>query len=181
MTRDVISLSIEDVAQFARALRREVEAADGAPNPEKAGHQTWLNRVARAAGYRNFQHLSAARKTAEPLADEKRVARAMRYVDGGGRLAQWPAKTGMQKLCLWLVWAGLPAEEEMSERQISARIDTLTGYGDAAITRRTMVECQMLRRTPDGRVYIRVERRPPPEARALIAAAGERGREKTVP
>ena len=81
--RQAISLTINDVAGFARALR--AEAPDG-----EAGHQSWLNHIARAAGYRNFQHLSAVRKDAEPPADPGKVARALRWFDDRGRFARWP-------------------------------------------------------------------------------------------
>ncbi len=164
MTRDAVSLTISDLSGFAKALRREVEQGGD------AGHQAWLNRIARAAGYRNYQHLSALRKGEEPPADEKAVARALRYFDGDGRMTHWPAKTTVQHLCLWAIWAELASGEELSEREVSARIDTLASFGDAAIVRRTLAELGLVTRSRDGRVYCRVERRPSPEARALIAA-----------
>lgn len=162
MTRDVLSLTISDISGFAKALRREVG--------DDAGHQVWLNRIARAAGYRNFQHLSALRKGAEPVADDKQVARALRYFDDSGQMTSWPAKTSVQHLCLWVIWAGLPAGETLSEREVSSRIDALSSFGDAAIVRRTLAELGLVTRSRDGRAYQRVERKPGAEARALIAA-----------
>lgn len=163
MTREAISLTIPDISAFAKALRREAGDDD-------TGHQAWLNRIARAAGYRNFQHLSATRKGAEPPADARAVARALRWFDDRGRMTAWPSKTGVQKLCLWGLWARLPRGLSMTEREVSAAIDEWSTFGDAAIIRRTLVEMRLLDRTTDGSVYTRVERRPGPEARALIRA-----------
>jgi hypothetical protein len=167
MTREPISLTIADISDFARALRAQAPEGD-------TGHQSWLNRVARAAGYRNFQHLSALRKEAEPAADDAKVARALRYFDAEGRFARWPSRTGIQALCLWAVWARLPAGEEWSEPEVSAKIDGVTALGDAAQIRRSLAEHRLVTRDRAGSAYRRVERRPPPEARALIAALGKK-------
>jgi hypothetical protein len=166
MGRQPVSLVIADVSAFARALR--------AGDPP-GGHQAWLNRIAKAAGYRNFQHLAALRKDAEPPADEARVARALRWFDGSGRFARWPARQSLRDLCLWAFWARLPPSTEWHEREISALIDSLTALKDAAQIRRSLVETGLLTRNPDGTGYRRIERRPPPDARALIAALGQRG------
>ncbi len=162
MAHDAISLSIADVSAFARALRREVA--------DSAGHQIWLNRIARAAGYRNYQHLSALRRGAEAPADARLLARARRSFDAAGRFAHWPARTQMQHLCLWAVWAHLPAASLMTEREVSRRINACTVLEDAALIRRTMVETGMVTRDQAGTAYQRVERTPPSEGRALIAA-----------
>ncbi|MCR8547346.1 DUF2087 domain-containing protein [Salipiger sp. P9] len=166
MTRDVISLHIDDLSQFARSLRA------GLDHPPS--HLEMLGQIARAAGYRNYQHLRAA-STPAPKADGKRVERALRHFDGQGRLLRFPGRTQMQWLCLWPLWAHLPARQEMSEREISLRIDALSGFRDAAQLRRSMVEAGLLTRTADGSVYRRIEQAPPPEARALIAELGARG------
>ncbi|MCA9846290.1 MAG: DUF2087 domain-containing protein, partial [Dehalococcoidia bacterium] len=70
--------------------------------------------------------------------------------------------------------------ETMTERQISAHIDTLTAFRDAAQIRRGMVEHRMVTRDLEGRAYLRLEQAPPPEARALIAAVSERQRSGAV-
>jgi len=163
--RQAISLTITDISGFARALRA------AAPKAED-GHQSWLNHIARAAGFRNYQHLSAVRKDVEPPADPAKVARALRWFDAAGRFARWPARQNVRDLCLWAVWARLPPGREWHERQISELIDRITALADAAQIRRSLVEMGLLTRQPDGSAYRRVEQRPPPEARALIAALG---------
>lgn len=163
MTRQPISVSIPDVADFARALRAQLPETEG-------GHQTWLNRIARAAGYRNFQHLSALQKGAEPLADQAKVTQALRRFDAKGRFASWPARQSQRDLCLWAIWARLPTATEWDEREISRLIDASTALKDAAQIRRSLVEMGLLKRNRDGTGYSRLERRPTPEARALISA-----------
>ncbi|MBY6005960.1 DUF2087 domain-containing protein [Salipiger bermudensis] len=165
MTRDVISLQIDDLSQFARALRARLETPPS--------HLEMLGQIARAAGYRNYQHLRAE-STPAPKPDCKRVEKALRYFDGQGRLMRFPGRTQVQWLCLWPLWARLPAREEMTERAVSARIDALTAFRDAAQLRRSMVEAGLLSRTADGSVYLRRERPPSAEARALISALAAR-------
>ena len=167
MARQPISLTINDVSNFARALRAQI--------PEEAsGHQTWLNRVAKAAGYRNFQHLSAMRREAERPADTAKVTRAMRNFDADGQFAHWPAKTSVQELCLWAVWARLPRGVEWQERAFSELINQITSLKDAAQIRRSLTEHGLVRRESDGSSYRRVERQPTPEAKALITALREK-------
>ncbi len=165
--RQPISLSIPDVSGFAKALRLDAPGTD-------AGHQSWLNHIARAAGFRNYQHLSAVRKDAEPPADPAKVTRALRWFDEQGRFARWPSKQSVRELCLWAIWARLPAGQVWDERGVSERIDALTALQDAAQIRRSFIEMGLFTRNIDGTGYTRVERRPPPEARALIAVLGEK-------
>ena len=159
MSRDVTQLTIPDLSQFAKALRAQLA------DPPK--HLEMLGMIARAAGYRNYQHL-LARHTPEPQVDQKRVARAARYFDAEGRLDRWPARTAIQMMCCWVIWAQLPAREVLSERAISARIDALTTFRDAAQIRRSLVEAGALSRTLDGSEYRRCEKPMPAEAKALM-------------
>ncbi|WP_299933107.1 DUF2087 domain-containing protein [uncultured Pelagimonas sp.] len=160
MTRETISLEIKDLKQFAKALRAEL--------PNTPSHVETLGLVARAAGYRNFQHLRA-QNTPKPVADDKLVARALEHFDDKGQLKRWPGKTRIQGLCLWVLWARLPARQTLTERDISGLIDAMTLFRDAAQIRRGMIEHAMLTRNLDGSAYERVEQLPPPEALALIA------------
>ncbi|WP_353472296.1 DUF2087 domain-containing protein [Salipiger sp. H15] len=165
LKREYIPLAIDDLSGFARALRAELDAPPS--------HQEMLGLIAKAAGYRNYQHLRAVVAPA-PKADPKHVARALRHFDGQGLLLRFPGRTAMQALCLWPLWARIPPRQSFTERGISARIDALSAFRDAAQIRRSMVENRMLDRTADGAVYTRVETRPPAEALALIAALARR-------
>lgn len=159
-TQDTISLTITDLSRFAKTLRA------GLSTPP--GHLETLNLIARAAGYRNYQHLKArqAHQASAPV-DDRQVARALRFFRRG-KFADWPAKTQVQKLCLWGLWAQLPAQVAYSEREVSDLIHDMCSFRDAAQIRRAMVEHKMLTRQKDGSNYQRVEQAPPPEALDLI-------------
>jgi hypothetical protein len=179
MSRDLIALPVADLSAFTRHLSRQL-GADGASAPP---HQSLMNMLARAGGFRNLQHLRAARAAERRLdapapaqgpVDHALVARAMVLFDDHGVLRQWPARRVVQCLCLWALWARLPRGSGQSERQISAALNALHGFGDAALLRRDMVELGLLKRSDDCTDYARVERRPPPEALALIARLAAR-------
>ena len=163
MTRTPVPLHVPDLARFARALR--------AAWPAEPGHRSVLDAVAKAAGYRNLQHLRAATATAapEPAPDLARLRRAAARFDGEGRFTGWPARHGLRLLCLWPLWARLPAGREWDERGISAALHAMSTFRDAAGLRREMVGEGMLRRRPDGTGYRRLPARPGPTERALIA------------
>ena len=170
MTRDPIPFHVADLADFARALRAGL--------PIDAPHQAVMNAVARAAGFRNLQHLRASRGAAEaePPPDLDALRRAAARFDAEGRFTGWPARHALRTLCLWPIWAGLPVGGERDERAISAAIHALCTFRDAAGIRREMVGEGMLRRERDGTGYARIERRPGPTERALIAAVHPRRR-----
>lgn len=177
MTRDTFAFTAPDLSAFARALSRSL-AAEAA----KPGHQQMLNHIARAAGYRNYQHFRAQAAAATRLdtparaeqVDHAVVERAARHFDAAGQLVRWPSKPALQGLCLWALWARLPPDTGWTERRISALLTGWHGFGDPAILRREMVSQGMVSRTPDCTSYRRIERRPPPEARALIRHLAQR-------
>jgi hypothetical protein len=169
MTKDSLTLPVTDLSSFTRALARQLL-------PTPPSHVALMNMLARAAGFRNLQHLRAAQTAGAKLAayatpevtDHTLVTRALAQFDDTGQLRQWPSRRAVQILCLWAIWARLPHTASMTERQISATLNTLHRFGDAAILRRDMVALGLLSRNTDGSDYKRLESRPPPEARALI-------------
>ena len=175
MPRTSLPFHAPDVAQLARTLRSQLAGRDGLP-----GHVELLNMLARGAGYRNFQHFrSEAGRTAalppqaspppaEDRGDERRAARLLRCFDAEGRLTRWPSKRSEQVLALWVLWARIPPRVEFTEREISARLAAMNGFGDHAILRRELCELGLMRRTRDGRVYARVEQPMAAEARAFL-------------
>lgn len=164
MTRDVIRLTIAVLSQFTKSLRGTLSDAPS--------HVEMLNRVAQAAGYKNFQHLRAT-NAPEPQVNQRLLDRALRNFDDKGRFSNWPGKTSMQNLCLWAVWAVLPSRTVWGEREISDLLNELTTLEDAAQVRRSLVEMRLVTRTKDGSRYQRVEQPVPVDARALISQLRE--------
>jgi hypothetical protein len=171
MPRTAIAFASADVSALARSLREQLTA-----HRELPSHVQLLNMLAKANGYRNFQHLKAEadatpRAPATPPAppvDEARVARVAGHFDADGTLLRWPSRTNHQELCVWVLWARYPADTVMDERGISAWLDEHHHFGDAALLRRTMVNMRLVTRTQDGREYRRVEQKPPPELISLL-------------
>lgn len=179
MPRDAIPLTLTDTAAFARALRDSLAAEPALP-----GHLAMLGHIARAAGFRNWQHLRAQgaptpaapppnppapAAPAEDPVDADRVARALRVFDPQGRMSRWPNRTTLQGLCLWALWARLPALREMTEPEVNTILKDWSTFGDHVLLRRSLIDHKLATRTPDGRSYRRTERRPPADARALLA------------
>ena len=179
MSKPAIPLVVEDISPFARALARQI-----ADSPEPPSHLTLMNMVSRAAGFRNFQHLRAAQMAGERLAnlpapqtiDHVLVERTLHQFDAMGRLRQWPSRRKIQDLCLWPLWAALPARTLMSEREVNSRLRKAHLFDDPAILRRMLFSLGMVTRNPDGSDYGRRELAPPAEARALIGLLEARRR-----
>lgn len=167
MTRPAFPYQVEDISQLARSLQQQLEGMAMPPS-----HLALMNMLARGAGYKNFQHFrnTATPHPISPAPDMARVEQAMRHFDHMGRLARWPGKTWTQHLCLWGLWARLPNDLSMTEREISAVLNQWHLFEDAAILRRTLCEMKLVTRGLDGRDYRRVALKPPPEARALLRA-----------
>ncbi len=172
MTREAISLTLPDVSAFARTLKTDL----GETSP---GHQSLLNAIARAGGYRNFQHLKATQSGApvqEPV-EGRAVTRALARFTSDGLMDSWSTKRKVRQHCLWALWAQVPPRREFTEREISDLFDTMTVFRDPAQIRRSLIEDGLLRRTVDGSVYSRVEASPNTTAQAVIRAV--LGRRKT--
>nr|WP_242533149.1 DUF2087 domain-containing protein [Niveibacterium umoris] len=103
----------------------------------------------------------------------------MRFFDDSGRLLRWPTKASHRLPCVLGVWAQMPARIAMSEREVNAWIISALAFEDHVLIRRELVNHGLLARTPDGRVYRRVEL-PVPEAHAsLVSEVCRRARPST--
>jgi hypothetical protein len=184
MSKQTIPLVVEDVSPFARALARQMNTVR-----EKPSHLNLMNMIARAAGFRNFQHLRAAHAAGERLAkpeapqtiDHLLVERTLNQFDAAGRLKQWPSRRKIQDLCLWAFWALLPVRTLMNEHETNTRLREAHLFDDPAILRRSLCSLGMLTRNPDGSDYCRKEQAPPPEARQLIALLALRRQSSSWP
>ncbi len=101
------------------------------------------------------------RQTRTTLRPDPRRTR-LRHFDDTGVMRDWPARRGQQILCLWTLLAQLPSGPALHERALSARLNTLHSFRDAALLRRAMVGLGLLGRTADGTAYTRREQPPPP-------------------
>jgi hypothetical protein len=178
MSRTAFPFAVDDVSALARGLERQLAAHDGPP-----GHVEMLNMLARAGGFRNFQHFRAQAEdidrltapiAAPPPIDTTRLQRIARYFDADGRLLRWPGKASHRPDCLWVMWSRLPARAVMHEREINERLNAEHHFGDHALIRRELVDRAMMWRTLDGREYRRIEQAPPVEATALIRILADR-------
>lgn len=172
MSREPLPYSVGDVSALARSLRRQLGGFERIP-----GHLEMLNLLAKAGGYRNYQHLRAqaadraaldAPRTAPQPADLRLVRRAARHFDADGRLVRWPKKHSLRLVCLWVLWARIAPRRALSEAEINDLLEARHLFGDHALLRRWLVDSGMVERTADGRSYTRVERRPPAEAVELL-------------
>ena len=178
MSRPIFPFHAEDISALARALKNQLDGRDEPP-----GHVELLNMLARATGWKNFQHFRA-QFDGEPIAlpappsppavDEKRIARLAKLFDAEGRLMRWPKKFNQQQTCLWALWSRIPARRSFAEREVNLMLLDHHAFGDYALIRREMIDAGMMTRTPDGRVYRRVEQAPPPDAVALVRALAAR-------
>ena len=170
MPRELVPLRTDDLSGFARALATEL--GDDAPS-----HLSLMNMLARAGGFRNYQHLRASVRSEErmdqPVApaavDHRKVERTLNQFDEVGRLLRWPTKLGIQKLAIWAFWADLTPDEVLTEAEVNERFASGHVFDDPATLRRMLVGLEMIVREPDGSAYRRVEMAPPPEAVELIS------------
>lgn len=170
MSKDLIPLHIVDISSFARHLNGQLRSQSETPS-----HLSLMNMLARAAGFRNFQHLRAAQTAQTRLdapqdatLDFKLVERTLNQFDDIGRLRQWPAKRTVQELCIWVFWSLLPAQTTLQERDVNGHLNQAHLFDDAAILRRSLVGMGLVERNLDGTDYRRIEQAPPPEAREVI-------------
>ena len=180
MSRIPIAFASADISALARSLKEQLTALGETPS-----HVQLLNMLAKANGFRNFQHLKAEADTSPiaampaptpppPPVDEARVARVAGHFGADGTLLRWPSRTNHQELCVWVLWARYPARQVMDERGISAWLNLHHAFGDAALLRRTLVTMGLVTRPQDGREYRRVERKTPPELGLLLTRLNAR-------
>jgi hypothetical protein len=153
--------------------------------------------LARAAGYRNFQHFraetvpnsvqaeaatmeAAPAESEAPVLDARGLNRLARYFDPSGRLVRWPSKYSHRLPCLWAIWAAVPSRRVFTEYDITRWLETRHLFGDPALLRRELCDQGLMVRTRDGREYRRVEQQPSPEGLVLIRHLGIRRMEGEV-
>lgn len=171
MSKPLIPLFAPDISTLAQHIAKQLNEKDRQPS-----HLALLNVLARASGFRNFQHLRAAHSAQARLATEnlpenvdfRLVERVLNQYDQTGCLMRWPSRRAVQDLCIWSLWADLPPAKSLHERQVNGLLRGVHHFDDPALLRRSLVSLGLVRRNNDGSDYRRVERRPPAEAREVI-------------
>jgi len=169
MSRSQIPLVIEDISAFATQLRKTWPS-------DPPGQAASLALIAKAAGYRNHQHLKATAPE-DPAPDPfaaKRVKDALRVFSDQGLMTRWPQKTSLQRLCLFWFWSRLPGRVDLSEKDVNAILQAGETFGDHVLLRRSLIDHKLVKRSTDGRIYRKIEQRPTPEERQFIRTLSER-------
>lgn len=104
----------------------------------------------------------------------KRLDRTARCFDPTGRLVRWPSRRAEQDLALWIIWSQMPDDGQIGELEVNAMLRTWHDFDDYVLLRRELCELDLLRRTPDGKIYRRVSHEMPGEAKALEALIASR-------
>lgn len=173
VSRQRLPYHAPDISALAKSLARQLDESS-----ERPGHVEWLNLLARAVGFRNYQALRASHQAEARLAgapepeavvDFRRVEQWRRYFDDAGCLQRWPKKHSHREACLWVLWSRLSARQQWSERELNERLRAQESLGDHLLLRRALVDGGWLARTDDGSEYWRIERRPPAELSALLS------------
>ena len=183
-SRELVPLVAADISTFCKNLRQQLVTA----GHETPGHVAFLNMLAKSAGYRNYQTLKADPAPVPPpkatamsaalvapaitLPRGSTVSLALRRLlscfDTKGRLIRWPNKYAAQQIAIWALWSRLPAQRELTEKQINQYLDAFHTYGDPATLRRELVNAKLLWRTLDCSVYRKEQRKPDEEVRAFL-------------
>ena len=167
MSRDLIPLQISDLSGFTTQLRKQL-----AQNNNLPGQLAFLGMIARAAGFRNYQHLHSQADKSRPLSKDsaKKLDRALRVFNKTAKMSHWPASTAIQGLCLWPIWFDLERGAKLSEPEVNHAIKLRIGLEDYPLVRRSLIDHKLMTRTIDGKVYSRQSLTPPLEAILLIKA-----------
>lgn len=185
MSKKPVPLTAPDISLFARNIAQQLKGSAELPS-----HLSLMNMLARAAGFRNYQHMKAAhsahmRLALEPPpaenADYRLVERTLHQFDKDGCLIRWPSRRPVQELCLWAIWSVLPSAIHLHERKVNALLNEVHLFGDPAILRRSLIGLGLVSRNRDGSDYRRQELRPPVEAQEIIRQVRMRRKQSFAP
>ncbi|MGD9638014.1 MAG: DUF2087 domain-containing protein [Alphaproteobacteria bacterium] len=184
MVKTTIPFYCEDISQLAKSITAQLKTFEKSPS-----HLEVLNILAKAKGFRNFQHFKASdisdlekpedntaneisleNHNADSEIDEAKIKKIMRYFDNDMRLIRWPSKESHRLLCIWVLWSNINSKQSFSEKEISSKLDEMHLFGDYALLRRWLCDYGLMTRNSDGSNYQRVELVPSVEVKALIKA-----------
>lgn len=165
MSRDTIPFACEDLSALAKSLRKQLMSCESFPS-----HVEMLNILAKANGYRNYQHLKQAQEDVEVTEMGLNIAlprKLQPFMSVDYVLHSWPVKYSLQKLSLWFFACRFQYQQRYSEREVNEIISRYEAFGDFARIRRELVNQKLLGRTMDGRDYWRTNATPPDDLKLL--------------
>lgn len=202
MSRTPLPLHVDDISALARSLRGQLSLCEKTPGhvellnmlARSTGFRNFQHFRAETQAHAELespyplpaqpdltatefagQNLPTQNPTEAPAApDLALVKRAARYFDAEGRLARWPGKYSHRIPCIWVLWSRIPANQDMTEKQVNEVLAANHLFEDHALLRRWLCDLRLVDRTPDGRRYRRIEQVPTPEALALFRLLNEK-------
>lgn len=85
------------------------------------------------------------------------------FLDSNGKLTAFPAKRKMKLYALLYLSQKIPADTDLSEREINDILLDWHTFADPATLRRELYDYRFLDRSRDGKVYRLGEHQPTPE------------------
>ena len=85
------------------------------------------------------------------------------FLDATGKLTAFPAKRKMKLYALLYLAQKIPADTDLTEREINDILLDWHTFADPATLRRELYDYRFLDRSRDGRVYRLAEKQPTPE------------------
>ena len=161
MSKETTPYNCTDISALAKSLRKQLMSCESFPS-----HVEMLNILARANGYRNFQHLKnqAPETTANARQLDVAIPRKLQpFMAKDYVLHAWPVKFSIQKLCFWFFACRFQYQQQYTEQEINEVISRFISFDDFALIRRELCNHKLLKRTDDGRHYWRAAATPPEE------------------
>lgn len=82
------------------------------------------------------------------------------FLDADGKLTAFPAKRKMKLYALLYLAQYIPADTDLTEKELGDILLTRHSFADPATLRRELYEYRFLDRSPDGKIYRLAEKQP---------------------
>src|SRR5690606_32987882 len=84
-------------------------------------------------------------------------------------------------LCLWALWSRMEPGRDYSDADNTRLLNAWASFGDHALLRRALVDMGYVARTSDGRIYRRIEQKPPAALSVLLKRIAPQGARSHAP
>jgi len=79
------------------------------------------------------------------------------FIDADGKIKSWPGKQSKQFILLDILGEAFETGREYSGPEINEILNANHTFNDPALLRRELINRKILQRSPDGKVYWKVE------------------------